>query len=151
MMMRYPGQIEKGSVNDDFVMNLDLAPTLLEAAGVAIPKDIQGKSFLQQVTDKKVKGRDAMYYHYYENGEHSVSPHFGISTGRYKLIRFYKRVESWELYDLQKDKSEMKNLYGQKGYKKITASLKKQLETLIDQYEDEEARNIMNNKMASAR
>ncbi len=35
-----------------------------------------------------------MYYHYYENGEHSVSPHFGISTARYKLIRFYKRVEN---------------------------------------------------------
>jgi hypothetical protein len=59
-----------------------------------------------------------MYYHYYENGEHAVSPHFGISTGRYKLIRFYKRVNSWELYDLKADKNEMNNLYGDKQYKK---------------------------------
>ena len=85
-----------------------------------------------------------MYYHYYENGEHSVSPHFGISTGRYKLIRFYNRVEGWELYDLKKDKAEMKNVYGQKGYEKVTAALKKQLLALIDQYEDEDAKRIFN-------
>ncbi len=89
------------------------------------------------------KGRNAMYYHYYENGEHAVSPHFGISTGRYKLIRFYTRVNSWELFDLAKDPSEMKNIYGSKGYEKITTELKKQLAQLIDQYEDMEASKLM--------
>ncbi|HEU4607940.1 MAG TPA: sulfatase/phosphatase domain-containing protein, partial [Chitinophagaceae bacterium] len=87
MMMRYPGVIKPATTNHNLVMNLDLAPTLLQAAGVTIPKDMQGHSFLPLVTKKKAKGRPAMYYHYYENGEHSVSPHFGISTGRYKLIR----------------------------------------------------------------
>lgn len=83
-----------------------------------------------------------MYYHYYENGEHAVSPHFGISTGRYKLIRFYTRVEGWELFDLEKDPREMKNIYGQKGYEKITEKLKKQLLQLIKVYEDNEAEKI---------
>ena len=67
-----------------------MAEIAAKAAGVAVPKDMQGKSFLPLVTGKKAKGRDAMYYHYYENGEHSVSPHFGISTKRYKLILFMK-------------------------------------------------------------
>lgn len=144
MVMRYPGVVKPGTVNTNLLMNLDIAPTLLDAAGVAIPKDMQGESFLPLLTNEKLNGRKAMYYHYYENGEHSVSPHFGISTGRYKLIRFYKRVESWELYDLQKDTSEMKNIYGDKKYKKLTKKLKNELLQLIHQYDDKEAEKIFN-------
>nr|WP_092099834.1 sulfatase [Pontibacter chinhatensis] len=143
MVMRYPGVVKPGTTSEHFVMNLDIAPTMLDAAGVAIPKDMQGESFLPLLTSKKAKGREAMYYHYYENGEHAVSPHFGIKTGRYKLIRFYKRVEGWELYDLQKDPSEMNNLYGKKGYEKITAKLRKQLDGLIQKYEDDGAKELL--------
>ncbi|WP_439506622.1 sulfatase family protein [Sediminibacterium sp.] len=143
MVMRYPGVIKSGTINDQMVMNLDLGPTLLDAAGIKVPSDMQGKSFLPLVKGTFKKGRNAMYYHYYENGEHAVSPHFGISTGRYKLIRFYTRVSGWELFDLEKDPSEMTNIYGQKGFEKITANLKKQLAELIDQYEDLEASTIM--------
>lgn len=143
LVMRYPGVVKPGTINNNMVMNLDIASTILEAAGVSIPKNMQGQSVLPLLKSKKSNGRDALYYHYYENGEHSVSPHFGISTGRFKLIRFYARVQGWELYDLIKDKSEMKNLYGEKGYEKITAKLKLHLNKLIAQYEDEEARKIM--------
>ena len=144
MMIRYPGVIQPGTKLNDYVMNLDIAPTCLDAAGVAIPKAIQGKSFLPLLTGKNVKAREAMYYHYYENGEHSVSPHFGVQTKSYKLIRFYKRVNSWELYNLQKDPHDMHNLYGKKGYEKITQQLKSQLNVLIAQYEDEDAKRILN-------
>ena len=140
MVMRYPGVIKPGTVSNDLVMNLDIAPTMLDAAGVAIPKDEQGKSMLPLFTDKKAKGRDAIYYHYYENGEHSVSPHFGIRTERYKLVRFYKRVNSWELYDLKKDPNEMNNIYGQKKYKKITDKLNLKMDQLINEYDDQDAK-----------
>jgi arylsulfatase A-like enzyme len=143
MLMRYPGVIKPGTMNKDFVMNLDIAPTVLDIAGVKIPNDMQGQSFLPLLINKKAKGREAMYYHYYENGEHSVSPHFGIRNKRYKLIRFYERVNGWELYDLKKDKNEMNNVYGKKGYEKITAMLRKQLDDLIKQYEDEDAENFL--------
>lgn len=143
MMMRYPGVISPGTVSTDMVMNLDIAPTMLEAAGVAKPKDEQGESMLPLFLDKKAKGRDAIYYHYYENGEHSVSPHFGIRTDRYKLVRFYKRVSSWELYDLKNDPNEMKNLYGQKEYDKLTAEMKVKLNKLIDQYDDQDAKVLL--------
>ncbi|HTM99709.1 MAG TPA: sulfatase [Pedobacter sp.] len=143
MVMRYPGVIKPGSVSNDFVMNLDIAPTMLAAAGIAIPKDVQGKSMLPQLTGKKTEGRKVMFYHYYENGEHSVSPHFGIRTIRYKLIRFYKRVNSWELFDLQKDPRELTNLYGKKGYEKITDQLRKQLVEQIEKYEDDDAKDIL--------
>ncbi len=144
MVMRYPGVVKPGTVNNNLVMNLDIAPTLLAAARVAIPTDMQGESFLPLVNNEKAKGRKAMYYHYYENGEHSVSPHFGISTGRYKLIRFYKRVESWELYDMQKDPYEMKNLYNNKKYQKRIKQLKNELLLLIKKYDDNDALEIIN-------
>ena len=143
MVMRYPGVIKPGTKSNAMVMNLDLAPTLLQAAGVAVPKDVQGASLLPVVNGSKAKGRKALYYHYYENGEHAVSPHFGISTGRYKLIRFYKRVEGWELYDMKRDKGEMNNVYGSRKYRNVQARLKKQLAALIDKYEDEEARKLL--------
>lgn len=143
MVMRYPGVIKPGSVSKDFVMNLDIAPTMLDAAGIAIPKDVQGKSMLPQLKDSKTAGRKVMFYHYYENGEHSVSPHFGIRNSRYKLIRFYKRVNSWELFDLQKDPNELNNLYGQKGYEKITDQMKKELDAQIANYEDQDAAAIL--------
>src|SRR5690625_7776152 len=95
------------------VLNLDIAPSLLEAGGAEIPKDLQGFSFWPALKGEK-KGRDRVYYHYYEYGEHSVSPHFGIQSGHHKLIRFYNTVESWELFDLEKDPHEMNNLYGKK-------------------------------------
>ncbi len=142
MVARLPGLIQPGSVNDNFVMNLDIAPTVLEVAGVKQPADMQGQSFLPQLKGSE-KGRQAMFYHYYENGEHSVSPHFGIRTERYKLIRFYKRVECWELYDLQKDASEMNNLWGKRGYEKVTQQLEQQLRQLAAEYEDGEAQRIM--------
>jgi arylsulfatase A-like enzyme len=143
MVMRYPGKVKPGTVSDRLVMNLDIAPTLLEAARVNIPKEMQGTSMLPVLTNKDNTGRDALYYHYYENGEHSVSPHFGVRTKRYKLIRFYKRVEGWELYDLEKDPSEMKNIYGKKGYEAITAELQKVLKQQINKFEDKDALNIL--------
>lgn len=145
MVIRYPGVLKPGGTSGDLIMNLDIAPTLLDAAGVPVPSDIQGESFLP-LLNNKAKGRDAIYYHYHEDGEHSVSPHFGIRTSRYKLIRFYKSVNSWELFDLRMDPNEMKNLYGAKGYKMITEQLKKQLDALIDQYQDAEAASVLHSQ-----
>lgn len=142
MVMRYPGVVKPGTKSDDFVLNMDIAPTVLNAAGIAIPKDIQGESFLPLVNGAKAQGRDAIYYHYYENKEHSVSPHFGVKTKRYKLIRFYTRVNTWELYDLQKDPHEVSNLFGKKGYEKITQDLMSELKNQIDKYDDPDAAKI---------
>jgi len=142
MVMRYPGVVKSGSIENNFVLNLDITPTLLDLAGAKIPADVQGESFLPLIVNKNTQGRETIYYHYYENGEHAVSPHFGIRTERYKLIRFYKRVEGWELYDLKTDPSEMKNIYKTKGNEKLIAGLKKKLKILIDQYQDTDACKI---------
>ncbi|EOZ91530.1 Arylsulfatase [Indibacter alkaliphilus LW1] len=142
MMMRYPRVIAPGTVSEDFVMNLDIGPTMLQAAGLEIPKDMDGKSFLPVLTDPKAEGREAVYYHYYENGEHAVSPHFGVRTDRYKLIRFYKRVEEWELYDLGNDPQELNNLLGNEEYAEVHREMYSKLMKVIEKYRDEEAKTI---------
>jgi arylsulfatase A-like enzyme len=143
MLARFPGVIKPGTTFNQMVMNLDIAPTMLDIAGVAIPKDMQGISMKPLFAKQNAPWRNELYYHYYENTEHKVSPHFGIKTNPYKLIRFYERVNGWELYDLQKDPHEMNNIYGKKGYEKITAQLKQQLNKLIDQYDDQDAKQIL--------
>lgn len=143
MLMRYPGVIKPGIQSNDMVLNLDVAPTILDAAKLSIPKDMQGQSMLPLLAKKNAKPRDVIYYHYYENGEHAVSPHFGIKTKRYKLIRFYTRVNTWELYDLQKDPNEMRNLYNKKGYENLINQLKIKLNEQISKFDDQDAKLIL--------
>lgn len=146
-VIRYPGHIQPGTRLKQMVVNIDFAPTILDAAGLPVPGDIQGRSFLPLLTSAKQQPwRDAMYYHYYEYPEpHRVAPHFGIRTERYKLIRFYGPHTNWELFDLRNDTAEMHNLYAQPAYSKTRVELKKQLDRLIQQYGDTEAASILAN------
>lgn len=143
MVAKLPGVIKPNSVIDGIVLNVDLAPTFLELAGVTIPKDVQGVSILPLLNGKKKSVQKDAYYHYYENGEHAVSPHFGLSDGRYKLIRYYKRVEGWEFFDLKNDPSELQNQYGNPKYKKQIAKMEKQLRKKAAALEDTDALNIL--------
>ena len=137
-MIKYPKKIKAGTHNKELLLNIDFAPTLLDLAGVSIPKDIQGESFKRQLYGKRYKGRDAVYYHYYEYPFwHKVQPHYGVSTGKYKLIHYYYDMDEWELFDLENDKNEMQNLYGKPGYEKITFTLKQKIKSLQKQYKDD--------------
>ncbi|AWW28967.1 sulfatase [Echinicola strongylocentroti] len=142
MIIKYPGVLKPGTRSDAMVMNLDIAPTMLDAAQVEIPGDIQGESMLPVLTGEAEQGREVLYYHYYEVGEHNVSPHFGIKTDRYKLIRYYNQVESWELFDMEKDPSEMHNVYGDERYQKVQEEMKAKLLATIKKYEDAEAEKL---------
>lgn len=137
MMIRYPKSIKKGQKLSQMVMNLDIAPTLLSYAGINPPEDMQGESMKGILSQEPlVKAwRDKLYYHYYEDA-YGVTPHYGIRTSRYKLIRFYGALNTWELYDLQNDPREMKNLYPDQKYAKLADSLKIELKGLRTKYKD---------------
>jgi arylsulfatase A-like enzyme len=74
-----------------------------------------------------------------------VNPHFGIRTNQYTLIRFYGKLNYWELYDVKKDPSELKNLAELKEYGPVMADLKKKLNAATLEYKDEEAEQIIKN------
>ena len=138
LIMRLPEGLKRRGEIDDMVQNIDYAPTFLDLAGAPIPDDIQGVSLLPLLRGKHSPRhwRNSIYYHFYEfPAEHMVKRHYGIRTGRYKLIHFYNDIDTWELYDLKKDPTEMHNLYGKPGYEKLTRRLHSQLEALQKQYD----------------
>ncbi len=138
LLVRYPGQIKAGSVNDDIVLNLDFAPTFLDFAGVGKPDDMQGRSIRRVLRRRTPRGwRTSMYYHYYEYpAVHSVKRHYGVRTQRYKLIHFYHDIDEWELYDLRKDPREMKNVYDDAAYAEVVKELKVELKRLRAKLKD---------------
>ena len=136
LMVRLPGG-KKGDI-DEMVQNIDYGPTILDLAGVKVPSDMHGVSFLPLLKGEKVSDwRKSLYYHFYEYpAEHAVRRHYGVRTDRYKLMHFYNDIDCWELYDLQEDRMEMHNIYGQPGTEKLTKELKDELLRLQVQYDD---------------
>ncbi|MBS2099731.1 sulfatase family protein [Carboxylicivirga linearis] len=137
LIIRDPYIKEKGKSISELTQNIDFAPTILQMAGVEIPNEMQGESFLPLMSgDKKgVDWRKSLYYHYYEYpGFHSVKAHNGVKTDQYKLIHFYND-DVWELYDLQEDPDEMNNIYDDIAYEEVKYHLHNELERLIIQYQ----------------
>lgn len=138
LIVSWPGVTNTARVSEDLVMNLDYAETILDITGTPIPASMQGKSFVPVLKGtQKGAFRDAVYYHYYEGGEHNVAKHVGVRTSRYKLIYFYENRE-WEFYDLEKDKEEIHNSYTTAAYQPQIAALRKRLVELKQQYKDTE-------------
>ncbi|WP_105047386.1 sulfatase family protein [Polaribacter gangjinensis] len=135
-IIKYPKKIKPGSVANQLALNIDYAPTLLQLAGIPIPKDIQGNSFLPVLENKTKKAfRDAVYYHYYEFPYwHHVQPHYGIRTERYKLIHYYYDMDEWELFDLENDPNELNNIYAEAKNKELISKLKTRLSELKKEY-----------------
>ncbi|MBT8038525.1 MAG: sulfatase [Verrucomicrobiae bacterium] len=127
-LIRWPGQIKPGSRPEALIQNIDYAPTLLEAAGMPVPEEIQGKSIVPVLKDSTRSVRDSLYYAYYELGEHNVPQHYGVRTRTHKLF-YIPSTQEWQMFDLVKDPSEMVNVYGHPEYalmkKELTAEYKR--------------------------
>jgi arylsulfatase A-like enzyme len=136
LLVRWPGVVKPGSVNRDLVSNLDFAETFLEAAGVAIPAEMQGASLVPLLKGQTpATWRQSFYYHYYEfPGPHNVARHYGVVDQRYKLVHFYEpQFDYWELFDLHTDPRELKSVYEAPEY----AAIRRQLETELAQLRQE--------------
>lgn len=151
LLVRWPNKIKAGSVNTQMVQNLDFAQTLMDAADIKAPSDMQGESFLPLLTgnDKEWK-RDGVYYHYYEYpGTHMVKRHYGIVTEDYKLIHFYHDVDEWELYDRKNDPSEVNNVYDNPEYQDVVKKMQKELDEMRAKYQVPEDTFKLNKAHAS--
>lgn len=154
LIIHYPQVIKPASTSDWLINNTDYAPTLLEMAGVNTPEYMQGASFYNALKgqDEPDDWRKATYYRYWMHMAHGHNNpgHFGIRTKKHKLIFFYgadftdvhggKKVHdkggnrywentpaAWELYDLEKDPTEMINQYSNPEYAEILKELKELL------------------------
>ncbi len=153
-LVRYPAEIPAGTVSAQLMANTDIAPTLLDYAGVEAPDTMQGVSFRDRFADSAKPGNDAIYFRYWMHLAHGHQnpAHFGVCTERWKLIFYYGlplnaagalRVETpggWELYDLQNDPLELQNVYGRPEHADVTAQLKGRLFELREEYGDTDER-----------
>jgi len=136
LLVRWPGVTKAGSTSDALVSNLDFSQTFLDIAGTRIPGDMQGRSLTPLLRGKTpANWRKTHYYHYYEAGGHGVPIHYGVTDGRFKLIRFPdEKLNTWEFFDLKTDPMEMTSCYDDPKYKQPIADLKKELDRLRRKY-----------------
>ncbi len=139
LLVKWPGVIKAGSRNTQMVQNLDFAQTILAAAGVEAPADMQGENLIPLFRGETENFRDAVYYHYYEYpAVHMVKRHYGIVTEDFKLVHFYYDVDEWELYDRKNDPQELRNVYNDPEYVEVVKRLKADLSDLRIKYKDSE-------------
>jgi len=134
LMVRYPRRIPAGVIRHEMVLDVDLAPTLLDVAGVKVPERMQGRSLMPLVAKADPAFRQEWYYEYFEwpNPE-SVRPHRGVRTERYKLIHYVMEPQEFEIYDLHVDPGELNNLYGKAEHAELQRQLMEKLERLRTQ------------------
>jgi arylsulfatase A-like enzyme len=128
MLVSCPAIIKAGSVTEALVQNIDVAPTLLEYAGVSTPNHMQGKSFLGVLNGRSQQHRDKIFYEYYWEYHFPQTPTmFAVRGGKYKYIHYYGLWAQNELYDLEKDPDEMQNLIADPQYKAMTKDFSAQI------------------------
>jgi len=132
LLVRFPPRVKAAQVNSkQMILNIDVAPTILEIAGVLVPTWMQGRSFLPLLEVQGTNWRDAFLYEFYEYpAEHCARKHRGVRTERWKLIHFWEQPEEWELYDLETDPDEMRNLFGQRAQETRVRDLRHRLDAL---------------------
>ena len=136
LLVRWPGEIKPGGRIDGMALNVDFAPTILEATGAKKSPDMQGRSFLPLLMGTTPEDwRKSMYYRYYYS-HFETEPHFGVRTDTHKLIHF-DRIDQWELYDLVNDPREINNLYNDPSYTSLVKKLKRELKRLQDELGDD--------------
>lgn len=123
-----PGMVKAGSVIPQMILNIDLAPTFLEIAGIPKPPQMQGQSFLPLLKGQNIAWRDKVFYEYYWEQAYPQTPTtFAVRTDKYKYI-FYNGI--WdinELYDIENDPYEMNNLIRNKDMDKTGLALRDDL------------------------
>ena len=130
MLAWAPGTIEAGSKTTAMVQNIDIAPTLLDIAGVKAPSTAKfdGSSFAPILRGEKIEWRKHILYEYHWEWNFPATPTtFAIRTDRYKYVYYHGTWDIDGFYDLQTDPIERHNLITVPAYQKQIASMRKRL------------------------
>ncbi|MEW6266674.1 MAG: sulfatase [Thermodesulfobacteriota bacterium] len=135
-IVRAPGLMDRpGRRAKQMVLNLDLAPTLMDLIGRPVPDSMQGQSFLPVLKSAEARGRTAWVYELFSDFPFGgrVPAHKALRTGKYKYIE-WETCHQPELYDLAVDPREMKNLAGTAEGRELTRKLSTELDGLKKKY-----------------
>lgn len=125
---------QKGLTNDRMVLNIDVAPTILDYAGINVPETMQGKSVRNILYQKSTPWRNDFLFEHpfkYETLPRSE----GLVTEEWKYVRYIDRQPGYEwMYHTSIDPKEKQNLAEDESYADVKARLKKRFEELARQY-----------------
>jgi N-acetylglucosamine-6-sulfatase len=131
LIMRYPRLVKAGTECEEMVLNIDLAPTILELAKAPLPGSMQGQTWLGVL--KGGPGRKSFLYEYFQETDRKYKRPtvIGVRTKEWKYVTYpLANGLTAELYNLKADPEELDNLYGVPGYTRITERMKNELEGL---------------------
>ncbi|MBI4874662.1 MAG: sulfatase, partial [Acidobacteria bacterium] len=134
MLARCPELFGGGRVVDKMVANLDILPTVLDAAGLEPPAGLDGRSFLPLTQGKQVPWRDTLLYEYYWERNFPQTPtQHAVRTDQYKYIHYHGIWDSDELYDIKEDPREANNLIYSPRHAPVVRSMNRQLFDMLEQ------------------
>jgi len=137
LLVKYPKMVKPGTTNEEMVLNVDFAPTILALAGAPIPEAMDGENFKPLLRGKETLWREDFLYEYYEYpAVHMVRKNRGVRTKRWKYIHYFEEPQEFELFDLQNDPHEMHNLINDPAYKDILERLKARMIALRKELKD---------------
>lgn len=126
MVMQCPELFKGGQTIDRMVANIDIGPTILEAAGIKTPDYMDGQSFLPLAEGKQVKWRDYfLYVYYWEKNFPQTPTTFALRSDKWKYITYYGLWDTDELYDMQNDPDESENVIAR--YPKIAKQMENEM------------------------
>ena len=134
MLIHCPDLIPEGTELKQIIANIDIAPTLLDAAGLEAPDYMDGQSFLPLLRGEKIKWRDYLLYEYYWERNYPQTPTVHALRGdRFKYIHYYGLWDTDELYDLENDPDELINLIDDKRYHNLIKEMNKRLFDILEE------------------
>lgn len=151
-LVRYPPEINAGSICDDIICNADFAPTFLDLAGLRSPTYMQGVSFRSLLQGQTPSDWQQVAYHrYWMHNDiiHQAYAHYGVRNQRFKLIFWYNEdlgiagarpggeEKEWELFDCDEDVLELFNVYHEPKYQSVVEEMTRLLEMKMEEIGDE--------------
>ncbi len=132
LLVRYPRLIPKSKVLDEMVLNIDLAPTFLDLAGVPVPAEMQGRSWRLLLAGKAADWRNSFLAEYFRENAFPGTPTLvAVRTADAKLVK-YPGHEQWtELFDLARDPYETKNLVADPAHKDLLARMQAEFDRQV--------------------
>lgn len=133
-MLAVGGGIPPGTKVEEVIQNIDIGPTVLDIAGVSVKENMDGSSFKQLLYQESIPWRDTVYYEYFWERPFPQTPTVhAVRTSKYKFIRYHGVWDINELYDIENDPNEMRNLIRDPDYQDVAKGLRDALFTWLDE------------------